>query len=77
MSRDADHQTAATAMQRLASPLTHVPVLQLIDVRITALDDVFWGREWDRFASSAWDAWEASRAALMGQRAVALAGVEV
>jgi hypothetical protein len=67
--RTAAHQLAALAMQKLAHPLTEVPALILVQMRLAQLDDVFWRRKWEEFASSAYDIWEASRARLTAQLA--------
>lgn len=69
--RIAAHQAEAEAMQLLAQPVTEVPSVLIVGMRLAQLDWVFFGREWDEFAPPAYDIWEDCRAALVGQLAVA------
>lgn len=56
-------------VQSPARPVTEVPSSLLVGMRLAQLDYVFWSRGWDEFVGSAWDVYEASRAALVGMLA--------
>lgn len=70
MTRLSDHQAHAASMQSLARPVTEVPCVLIVRLRLEQLDEVFWGRGWDEFASAAWEIWEVGRAALLGMLVV-------
>lgn len=69
--RIAAHQAEAEAMQLLAQPVTEVPLVLIVGMRLAQLDFVH-ERDWQEFKTEADVIYEAARAALVGQLAACI-----